>query len=150
VGARELKKQILTRSDYDLTHLETETMATSACGGCRTLIQKTMQSIREEHGLILGLDHSESRLDKNGHWIKIRGLYPADLLIRLDKLMKVWMNREGIAEQFEIEIVKIEGYHLWLSVRPDDSDRSLKILQALSEYWRSEFGALFFLHLAVF
>lgn len=153
IGYKELKKQILSRPDYDLAKLIAETMATSACGSCRPSIEKAMLEIREEHGLILGLDHSQSRLDKSGNWVKIKGLYPADLLIKLDELKNVWMKREGIVDQFVIDIVRIEGHHLWLTVRlldlsDEEPERANKILAALSDYWRSEIGALFFLHLA--
>lgn len=153
VGLKELKKQILTRLDYDLANLIAETMATSACGSCRPSIQRAIVDIREKHGRILGLDHSQSNVDKDGHWIKIKGLYPADLLIKLDDLKKVWMEREAIQDLFEINIVKIEGHHLWLRVAladssQEDSERFLKILAALNDYWRSEMGVLFFLHLA--
>lgn len=156
IGLEELKTQVLARSDYELSHLIAETMATSACGSCKVLIQRSLISIREEHGLILGLDHSQSRLDKTGHWLKIKGLYPADLLIKLDDLKKRWMIREDIFKQFEIEIVKIEGYHLWLTILPKHDANHLSevtikqsegLLIALGDFWHSEVGALFFLHL---
>lgn len=147
IGIKDLKKQITTRSDYDLPQLVAETMATSACASCKTPIVLAMNKIREEHGLILGLEHSQSRTGKDGHWIKIKGLYPADLLIKLDELKNVWMKRENIEEQFSIEITKIEGYHIWLKVSAEE-DRATKVLAALSDYWRSVLGALFFLHLA--
>lgn len=156
IGLRELRTQVLSRSNYELSHLISETMATSACGSCKVLIQNALVTIREEHGLILGLDHSQSRLDKAGRWLKIKNLYPADLLIRLDDLKKTWMKREKILEQFEIEIVKIEGYHLWLTILLKEnvehsskisSKQSEGLLVALGDFWHSELGALFFLHL---
>lgn len=148
VGVSELKKQILSRNDYELSHLVAETGATSACGSCKTSISLFFKTIREEHGKIEGLTHAQSRLDKSGHWLKIKGLYPSELVLKLDDLKNQWMKREGIVGQFEIEIQKIEGYHLWLSVSPnEDAHRSLKVLEALSDYWKSELGALFFLHL---
>jgi hypothetical protein len=149
IGKTELKKEVLLRSDYDLTQVIAETFATSACGSCRGPIIKAINDLREEHGLIRGLTHSSTRLDKEGHWIKIKGMYPGDLLIKLDEMKKTWMQREGIEAQFKIEIQNIEGYHIWLSVAPnDDSVRNEKVLAALSDYWRSAIGALFFLHLA--
>lgn len=148
IGVRELKKQILARNDYELSHLVSETGASTACGSCKDSITRYFKTIREEHGKIEGLSHSQSRLDKSGHWLKIKGLYPAELVIKLDDLKNQWMKREGIVGQFEIEIQKIEGYHLWLSVSPNkDTNRSLKVLEALSDYWKSELSALFFLHL---
>ncbi|MFA6235892.1 MAG: (2Fe-2S)-binding protein [Bacteriovorax sp.] len=149
IGIKELKKQIVSRSDYGLTQLVAETLATSACGSCLPSVLASMKNIREEHGLIEGLEHSQSRLDRAGHWIKIKGLYPAELLLKLDELKLSWMKRERIEGNFSIEITRIEGYHLWLKVTPDnDIFRSEGILSALSEYWRGELGALFFLHLA--
>ncbi|MDD4975654.1 MAG: hypothetical protein PHY93_14960 [Bacteriovorax sp.] len=149
IGKSELKKQVLLRSDYDLPQVIAETFATSACGSCKGPIIKAINDLREEHGLIRGLTHSSTRLDKEGHWIKIKGMYPSELLIKLEEMKKSWMKREGIEDQFQIEIQNIEGYHIWLSVAPvEDTERNEKVLAALSEYWRSAIGALFFLHLA--
>lgn len=148
VSKSEMRKEILKRSDYHLETVIAETRASSACGSCREPIIQTLNQLREEHGLIRGLTHSQTRLDKDGHWLKIKGLYPGDLLIELDQKKMTWMKREGIADQFQIEIKNIEGYHVWLSVIPDeDQVRNEKVLMALSDYWRSEFGVLFFLHL---
>ncbi|MDO9182830.1 MAG: (2Fe-2S)-binding protein, partial [Bacteriovorax sp.] len=66
IGKKELKKEILNRSDYHLKDVIAETMATSACGSCREAIIKTMKDLREEHGLIQGMAHSNTRLDKSG------------------------------------------------------------------------------------
>jgi hypothetical protein len=66
------------------------------------------------------------------------------------------MKREEVLEQFEIEIIKIEGYHLWLTILPKKdieylskvtSKQSEGLLTALGDFWHSEIGALFFLHL---
>lgn len=152
VSQKDLEKEILNRPDYDLAKLIAETKATSACGNCLKDIKKTMQEIREKNGLILGLDHSKSRFDNLGHWIKIKNLYPAQLLIKLDDLKSEWMKREKIVDQFEIEILNIEGFHLWVSIKSkknaiESSDKLEKILHALGEFWQSEVGAFFFLHL---
>ena len=150
IGLSEIKHQVLIRTDYGLKEIVAETMASSACGSCRDQLIKTMANLREEYGLIQGLSHSQSRLDKDGHWVKIKGMYPSELLIKLDDLKVKWMKREGIENQFQIEIKNIEGYHIWLSVSPnEDRVRNEKVLAALSDFWRSEVGALFFLHLFV-
>jgi bacterioferritin-associated ferredoxin len=150
IGKKELKKEILNRADYDLKEVIAETFASSACGSCLPQIIKTLKDLREEHGLIKGLTHSQTRLDKEGHWLKIKGMYPAELVIKLTSLKDFWMKREGIEGQFQIEIKNIEGYHVWLEVNPaEDIDRNEKVLNALSDYWRSEIGALFFLHLSL-
>lgn len=152
VSKRDLKKEILGNSSFDLPELIATTKATSACGSCLSLIKKTITELRLEHGLIKGLDHSKTRLDNAGHWIKIKDLYPAELVVMLDDLKNIWMKREGIVDQFAIEIENIEGHHLWLSVKSkkgeqEDRHRFEKILLALSDYWKSESGILFFLHL---
>lgn len=152
VTRRDLKKEILARSDYDLPQLIAETFATSACGSCRGSIQKSLEDLRGENGLIKGLGHSQSRFDKEGHWIKIKNYYPAELVVYLDRLKKSWMKREEIENLFAIEIENIEGHHVWLSVKDlqnqkKDQDRFEKILMALSDYFKSETGILLFLHL---
>lgn len=148
IGESELKKQVLERPDYGLQAVVAETMASSACGSCKEQIVKTIKNLREEHGLIRGLSHSQTRQDTEGHWIKIKDMYPSELLILLDELKNNWMKREGIIGQFKIEIQNIEGHHVWLSVTPsEDTDRNEKVLMALSDFWRSEISALFFLHL---
>lgn len=154
VGKKDLEKKILNQTDYELSKLIAETKATSACGRCKDEIITVMQEIRERHGIILGLDHSKSRLDKAGHWIKIKNLYPAELLIKLDDLKLEWMERENIVDQFEIEIINIEGFHLWVSIKSkinneENSNKLEKILQTLGEFWQSKIGAFFFLHLAL-
>lgn len=148
VRKSDLKKEILNRPDYDLSKIISETMATSGCGSCRGKILDSITHLREQNGLIAGLTHAQSRTDKNGNWIKIKSMYPADLIIKLDELKINWMKREAIENDYQIEIKKIEGYHLWISVSPNkDQVKSEKILQALSDFWRSELRALFFLHL---
>lgn len=150
IGESELKKEILKRPDYSLKDLVIETTATSACGSCKKSIVLKMKNLREEYGLIFGLSHSQSRVDKDGNWIKIKGMYPGELLIKLDELKNIWMKREGILDQFQIEIKNIEGHHLWLTIAPAENiERCKKILTALGDYWHSETGALFFLHLFI-
>lgn len=150
IGKKELKEQVLNRPDYDLKLVIAETMASSACGSCRKQIISTLKDLREENGLISGLAHSQSRVDAKGHWIKIKGMYPSKLLIKLDELINIWIKREGMTEQLQINLENIEGHHLWLRVDPsEDIGRNEKILMALSDFLRSEIGALFFLHLAL-
>ena len=155
IGINDIKKEVLARPDYELSHLIAETKATSACGSCRLQIIELLKNLREEYGLIKGLSHSKSHLDSHGHWLKIKNMYPAQLIIHLDELKKTWMLREGLVEQFMIELINIEGYHIQVSINdlknPDqqiDKKRSEAILAALSDYWRGEVGALFFLTLS--
>lgn len=141
VGVRDLKKQILGRPDYGLKHLIAETFATSACGSCLPAINKTMEDLRLANGQI-----------EKGCFVKVKGLYPGALIIMLDDLRQKWMKREELEGQFAIELIHIEGLHLTLSVKTAndlavEKDRAEKILQALSDYYKSETGILFFLHL---
>ncbi len=151
VTKRDLKKEVLARSDYDLPQVIAETMATSACGSCLKIIQQTLKDLRSEHGRILGIAHAKTRLDKNGHWVKVKDMYPAELLIAIDDLQKVWMKREGIADQFQMEIVNIEGHHVSFKMSSlkgeNDRERFEKVLLAFSDYVKSEIGVLLFLDL---
>jgi bacterioferritin-associated ferredoxin len=157
VTRSDLKKEVLARSDYGLPEIIAETFATSACGSCLNIIEKTLIDLRASHGLIKGMSHSQSRTDKAGHWVKILGLYPADLIIKLDDLQTIWMKREAILDQFKIELVNIIGHHLFYTVMglvPDvaeevESERAEHILKAFSAYLKSETGVLFFLNLAL-
>jgi bacterioferritin-associated ferredoxin len=154
VTKRDLKKELLKRAEYDLPQLIAETYATSACGSCRNIIKKTFEDLRVENGLIKGLAHSQTRIDKEGHWVKIKNFYPAELIIYLDDLKKEWMKREEIENLFDIQIENIEGPHLWLSVKSllgqsEERDKHEKILIALSDYYKSVSGILLFLHLAL-
>lgn len=144
---RDLKKQILKRPDYELKNVIAETFASSACGSCLPAIKKSLEEIRLANGLIAGMNHSKGRFDKDGKWVLVKGLFPGPLLIWLDDLKQKWMKRENIQTQFSIEFTSIEGLHLQVSIANTESDRAEKILQALSDYIKSETGILFFLHL---
>jgi|GEM_PF-764894 len=151
VGVHDLRKEILKRPDYELKHLIAETFATSACGSCLPSIRKTMEDLRLSHGMIEGLTHSKGRFDKAGNWVKVKGMYPGPLLVFLDEARKTWMKREQIESQFSIEFTQIEGLHLTVKItetgKEIERDRAEKILQALSDYLKSDTGILFFLHL---
>jgi len=151
VGVSDLRKEILKRPEYELKHLIAETFATSACGSCLPSIRKTMEDLRLAHGMIEGLTHSKGRFDKAGNWVKVKGLYPGPLLVFLDDAKNKWMKREQIEAQFSIEFTHIEGLHLTVQVSEKEKkierDRAEKILQALTDYLKSDTGILFFLHL---
>ncbi len=151
IGVSDLRAQILKRSDYELKHLIAETFATSACGSCLPSIRKTMEELRLSHGMIEGLTHSKGRFDKAGNWVKVKGMYPGPLLVFLDDAKNAWMKREAIDSQFSIEFSNIEGLHLTVRISETgktlERDRAEKVLQALSDYLKSETGILFFLHL---
>ena len=146
VTKKDIVEQVFSDKDFELKTLIQKTMASSACGSCRVSIEKIIVETRNQHGLIKGMDHSKSRLDANGKWIKFAGLYPGPLLIRLDELKKVWMTREGILDQYEIEFLDIEGLHLTVKINPSNEKSNAGLLSALSDYLKSELGILFFLH----
>lgn len=146
VTKKEIIEQVLTDKDFELKTLIQKTMASSACGSCRMSIEGIINETRNLHGLIKGMDHSKSRLDPNGKWIKIANMYPGPLLIKLDELKNNWMKREGIVDQYEIEFTNIEGFHLTVKISPSSEKTNAGLLSALSDYLKSELGILFFLH----
>jgi bacterioferritin-associated ferredoxin len=145
VTKRDIIKKVLSNKDFELKTLIQDTKASSACGSCLLSIEKLISDTRNEHGLIKGLDHSKSRLDKDGKWIKVAGLYPGPLLIKLDELKKEWMERENIVGQFEIEFTMIEGLHLTVSINSTNEKVVAGLLSALTDYLKSRLGVLFFL-----
>ena len=146
VTKRDIVQGVLSDKDFELKTLIQKTMASSACGSCRTPIEKIILETRHQHGLIKGLDHSRSRFDAKGEWIKILGLYPGPLLIKIDELKIAWMKREGINEQYKIEFTNIEGFHLDVKITPGSEKTNAALLSALSDYLKNELGILFFLH----
>ena len=141
----EIVKKVLAHKDYELKTLIQDTMASSACGSCRPAIEKLIISTRNSHGIIKGLDHSKSRLDAQGNWIKIAGMYPGPLLIKLTELKNEWMEREQIADQFKIEFTNIEGLHLTVQIDSDSEKVIAGLMSALTDFLKSKLGILFFL-----
>lgn len=147
VTKKDIVKKVLANKDFELKTLIQETMASSACGTCRPAIEKLIIKTRAENGLIKGLDHSKSRFDDKGNWIKVAGMYPGPLIIKLDELKNTWMGREKITGQFEIEFTAIEGHHLTVKINSTNEKITSGLLHALSDYLKSEMGVLFFLKL---
>lgn len=145
VTKKDIVQKVLSNKDFELKILIQETMASSACGSCRQPIEKLIHDTRAEHGLIKGLDHSKSRFDDKGNWIKIAGMYPGPLLIKIDELKNAWMKREKIEGQFEIEFTDIEGFYLTVKINSTNEKTIGGLLHALSDYLKSELGVLFFL-----
>ncbi len=145
VTKRDIVNKVLSNRDFELKTLLQETMATSACGSCRGPIMALIEETRNAHGLIKGLDHSKSRYDKDGKWIKIAGLYPGPLLIKLDELKKEWMEREAITGQFDIELTDIEGFHISVKINSTNEKTVSGLLSALTDFYKSRLGVLLFL-----
>lgn len=141
----DIVKKVLAHKDYELKTLIQDTMASSACGSCRAPIEKMIIDTRNAHGLIKGLDHSKARLDAQGNWIKVAGMYPGPLLIKLTELKNEWMVREKITEQFKIEFTNIEGLHLTVSIDSTNEKTVAGLMSALTDYLKSKLGVLFFL-----
>lgn len=145
VTKRDIVREVLANNQFELKDLIAETRASSACGSCRESILKIIDETRSSHGLIKGLTHSKSRYDKEGKWVKVAGLYPGPLLIKLDELKNEWMEREGIQNQYSLEFVDIEGFHLTVKIAPHTPKTTEALLSALSDFLRSRLGVLFFL-----
>jgi bacterioferritin-associated ferredoxin len=145
VSKSDIVKLVLANKDFELKTLIQETMASSACGSCRMPIEKLIIDTRNAHGLIKGLDHSKARKDAQGNWIKVAGMYPGPLLVKLDELKREWMEREKITGQFEIEFTSIEGLHLTISINSTNEKQVAGLLSALTDFLKSKLGVLFFL-----
>lgn len=145
VTKSDIVKKVLAHKDYELKTLIQDTMASSACGSCRAPIEKMIIDTRNAHGLIKGLDHSKARFDAQGKWIKVAGMYPGPLLIKLTELKNEWMVREKITEQFKIEFTNIEGLHLTVSIDSTNEKTVAGLMSALTDYLKSRLGVLFFL-----
>lgn len=146
VTKREITRKVLSNKDFELKTLIQDTMATSACGSCRTSIEKLIDQTRNENGMIAGMDHSRSRTDAKGQWVKVVGMYPGPLLIKLEELKIEWMKREGIFEQYKIEFVNIEGFHVDVRINSDKPKVVEGLLLAMEEYVKSRLGVLLFFH----
>jgi bacterioferritin-associated ferredoxin len=149
VTKRDIVKNVLANKNFELKTLIQETMASSACGSCKTPIINLINETRLAHGLIKGLDHSKSRYDDKGAWLKVAGLYPGPLLIKLEELKNKWMEREQIVGQFEIVFTSIEGLHVGVAITPGNEKTVTGLLSALTEFLKSELGVLFFLESGV-
>lgn len=150
VTKRDIEQKVLSDKSYELKTLITDTLATSACGSCRGAIEALIVKTRLENGLIKGLEHSKSRFDQHGKWLKIAGLYPGELLLKLEALKNEWMKREEIEGVFQMEFLSIEGHHLEMSFKAlsegQSNEKTFKALaQALSDYFKAELGVLFFI-----
>ena len=146
VTKKDIVEHVLADKDFELKTLIQKTMASSACGSCRPAIESIIIETRNQHGLIKGMDHSKSRLDANGKWIKVANMYPGPLLIKIEELKNTWMKREGIVDQYQIEFLNIEGLHLTVKINPSSEKTDAALTSALSDYLKSELGILFFLH----
>lgn len=151
VTRKEIIRDVLADENFNIATLVEKTKATSACGSCLPAIEELISQTRYEHGKLYGVKDSRARVDKNGNWIKVQGLWPAELLVKLDDLKKEWMKREGISELYHMEIVAISGLHLDFKITDPDGalteDRKqTALISALSEFYQSQTGILFFLH----
>lgn len=145
VTKSDIVKKVLAHKDYELKTLIQDTMASSACGSCRVFVEKVIIDTRNTHGLIKGLDHSKTRFDPDGHWIKIAGMYPGPLIIKLTELKNEWMAREEITGQFKIEFTNIEGLHLTIKIDSANEKVSDGLILALTDFLKSKLGFLFFI-----
>lgn len=144
VTKKDIVKKVSSNRDFDSNTLLQETMAGSACGSCQNMIQNIIEKTRNEQGIIKGLKHSKSRFDEKGHWLKILGMYPGPLLIKLQELKVNWMAREEITNRFQIEFLEIEGFHLSIKINENDKKKGDELARGMSDYFKAELGVLFF------
>ncbi len=146
VPKKDIESYVLKDKNFELKNLIELTKASSACGSCKLPILETIEEVRLKHGLIKGMDHSRSRFDEQGRWIKIHGMYPGPLLIRLDELKNEWMKREDIVGKYEIFLKGIEGFHLEVETHGANQAVLKSLLSALTDFYQSKLGILFFLN----
>lgn len=141
---RRLKELVLKDHLFDLKKLIAQTHATSACGSCLPLIQKTIEKIRNENGRLSGAKSTRARKNAKGEWIKIAGLYPVDFLISLDDLKQEWLHKNDLLHKINIKFLKQEGLHIKLEIDVDDEFKRGLLLEALRDYVLDKLGVLIF------
>lgn len=146
VSIKDITSRVLHDKNYDIGMLVKETMATSGCSTCLNPIKALIEKTRDEYGLIKGLDNSRSRFDANGNWIKVAGLYPGELLIKLEDLKNDWLVANELDDKLEIEFTDIEGLHLTVKMDVSDDFKKKLFIEALSDYFKEKLGILFFIH----
>lgn len=151
VSKNAIKSSLMKDKDYDLKKLISETMATSACGSCTHLIEDFFTQTRQAHGLIKGMDHARTRFNAKGEWVKINGLYPGELLLKIDELKNTWMKREELDQSYVLKIIDIEGFHLDFSIEGVGEKKNISeniktaLALGLTDYLKAEISVLFFI-----
>lgn len=141
---RKLKELVLKDHLFDLKKLIAQTHATSACGSCLPLIQKKMEQIRNENGMLSGAKSTRARKNAKGEWIKVAGLYPIDLLIVLDDLKQEWLLKNDLLHKINIKFTKLEGLHVKTDIDVDDDFKKGLLIEALRDYVLDKLGVLIF------
>ena len=122
VGIDELEERLKSLPDLELDQFVTATKATSACGGCKNTITKRMSAHRKA---------LRRKVDSNGKWIQVKGMYPAELVLLLDESLRRWLKEQKIIHNLEAEIVDIEGYHIDINFT-DGSGKKIENKEALN------------------
>jgi bacterioferritin-associated ferredoxin len=139
VSLDEFEKTISSNPEIDLDQLIKLTKVTSACGGCKNIIIKKLDFY---HNSI------RRKLDSQGRWITVKGLYPAELVLLLDESLKRWIEIQAIAPKLNAEIMEIEGFHIDMKFT-DENGINLsnpEILISLKQFWLKEHDLDLFLH----
>jgi bacterioferritin-associated ferredoxin len=135
----DIDKSLSSNPELDLDQLIKLTKVTSACGGCKNIITKKIDSF---HNSI------RRKLDSKGRWIKVKGLYPAELVLLLDDSLNKWLKHQQLVPNLKAEIMEIEGYHIDLKFTDELGSRisTPAIINSLREFWKKEHDLDLFLH----
>lgn len=117
--------------ELDLDKLIKDRKVTSACGGCKNSITKKLDNHRKS---------IRKKFDSKGHWIQIKGLYPAELIIILDKSLKKWVDNQKIVPNLKAEIMNLEGFHVDVKFLDANGIKvtNPEVLTSLKDHWKNE------------
>jgi hypothetical protein len=139
IGLDELDEKLSIDPDIELDQFTRETKATTACGGCKNIISKKLGAHR---------NFLRRRIDSKGKWIKIKGMYPAELVLLLDESLRHWLKNQKVVANLHCEILNIEGYHIDLKFMDDSASeiQDVVLINSLKNFWQEKHGLDLFLH----
>lgn len=148
IDESDIHNEMANNLDFDLEKLAVSTRATTACGSCRTPINKNIQSQRDRSGIIYGKGKVRTHFDKNGKWVKVAGLFPGPLIIKIDKNLQEWKELTSNFPNVKIELLALEGYHLDLKIVNglEVLNKSDNFKNELSDFLFSRLGVRFVLN----
>jgi hypothetical protein len=135
----DLETSLSLNPELDMDKLITDRNVTSACGGCKKSISEKLDKHRKS---------LRTKFDSKGKLIKVKELYPAELILILDNSLKKWIDNQKIISNLSAEIMKLEGYHVDVKFldafganvsNPD-------VLISLKDHWKKELDLDLYLH----
>lgn len=127
----DIKELLLANTELTFDQMIHQSTAASTCMSCLDDLKKSWQKT---------LDHTPTLkpIDSAGRRYRPLNKTPADFALHLDEHLKIWMKREKIPTEMQIELSGLSG--LQIQCRVVGTERALDYLKALEEYWRSTLG----------